>query len=106
MNSLTPVVRARAWGAILTCALSGCATYGKCGVEGCPDDAKITAEVNGRLHNDPDLGGLNMVQVQTLNHVVYLTGEVTDGLQRRTAVYLASQVKDVVRVVNSISLNK
>jgi osmotically-inducible protein OsmY len=47
-----------------------------------------------------------MVQVQTLNHVVYLTGKVTDGLQRRTAVYLASQLKGVVRVENSISLDK
>jgi osmotically-inducible protein OsmY len=106
MYSFTPILRAAVSGVILACVMSGCATYSKCGLDGCPEDAKITADVQARLQNDPDLGGLSMVQVRTLNHVVYLTGQVTDGLQRRVAGYIASETKGVARVENSISLAK
>lgn len=91
---------------LLMTVLSGCATFGKCGVDGCPEDAKITADVKARLGQYPDLQGINDIQVQSLNHVVYLTGEVSDGLAARTAESIARQTKGVSQVVNSISISK
>src|SRR6267143_5379173 len=70
---------------ILTGALPGCATYRKCGVEGCPGDAKITANVQALFAQHPELGPPNQIDVQTLDHVVYLNGQVSAGLQRETA---------------------
>ena len=65
---------------------SGCAVYRKCGLEGCPGDARITAEV------------------QTLEKVVYLTGVVSTDLQREAAEAVALRAPGVKRVVNSIAL--
>jgi hypothetical protein len=33
---------------VLINALAGCATYEKCGLQGCPGDAGITAKIPGR----------------------------------------------------------
>jgi hypothetical protein len=52
----------------LTGVLPGCATYEKCGIGACPGDAKITANVQARLAQHPEIGPL---EVQTLNGVVY-----------------------------------
>jgi hypothetical protein len=42
---------------ILTAVLSGCATYEKCGLEGCAGDAKVTANVHAVLDQHPELPG-------------------------------------------------
>ena len=86
----------------LICALAGCATYDKCGLEGCPGDAKITSKVEAAFARYPDLGAPNEIAVQTLNHVVYLSGPVSDGNMRARAQSIASTVKGVTRVENSI----
>jgi osmotically-inducible protein OsmY len=88
----------------MTGAVSGCAvydTYEKCGFRGCPGDAKITADVRSRLSQCWFLEAY-AIRVQTLNHVVFLDGVVTSGLEIDTAESIASQVPDVARVVNSI----
>jgi osmotically-inducible protein OsmY len=93
-----------AFALILTSALSGCATYGKCGINGCPGDAKITASVQAQLSQHPDLGAPNSIHVETLNRVVYLNGQVSTGMDSRTAESVALQVPGVSRVVNSVAV--
>lgn len=86
--------------------LSGCATYEKCGVEGCAGDRKITADVHAALDQHPQLGAPNSINVQTLNHVVYLTGHVSAGEMRSTAESVAQQVPGVARVEDTIYVTK
>jgi BON domain-containing protein len=92
---------------VLTSLLCGCAAYGsyrKCGHRECPGDAQITAEVRALLDQHPELGPPNQVYVQTLNQIVYLSGEVATDLQRDTADALAGQVAGARRVVDIIGL--
>ncbi|MHB8478329.1 MAG: BON domain-containing protein [Steroidobacteraceae bacterium] len=88
----------------MTGAVSGCAEYDayeKCGLRGCPGDAKITADVQSRLRQCWFLEAY-AIRVQTLNHVVFLNGVVASGLEIDTAESIAREVPDVARVVNSI----
>jgi osmotically-inducible protein OsmY len=82
--------------------LGGCATYDKCGLEGCPGDAKITAAVEALFSQHPDLG--DRITVKTLDRTVYLEGFVNDGLERTTAESIARTASGVVRVVNNITV--
>ena len=88
---------------ILTCTAAGCATYEKCGLGGCPGDANVTANVQALLDQHPELGPPNSIDVQTLDHVVYLNGQVSAGLQSNTAESLARETPGVANVVNSIA---
>jgi osmotically-inducible protein OsmY len=89
---------------VLAGALPGCAAYKKCGFGGCPGDAEITAEVRALFDQHPILQAPNLVEVQTLDHVVYLNGLVDTDLQRQTAESLALEARGVAKVVNSIGL--
>jgi len=91
---------------ILAGALAGCATYEKCGLEGCAGDAKVTANVHAVLDRHPELGAPGSIDVQTLDHVVYLDGFVNTGLERSIAVSLAQQVPGAARVVDSIAVTR
>jgi osmotically-inducible protein OsmY len=91
---------------ILAGALPGCAEYRKCGSGGCPGDAKITANVQALFNQHPELGPPNQIDVRTLDHVVYLDGEVGAGLQRDAAESVALQAPGVARVVNSIAVTR
>ena len=91
---------------ILAGALSSCATFDKCGFAGCAGDAQITANVQAQLDKHPELGAPDQVYVQTLNHVVYLNGEVSSGRQSQVAESVAMKVKGVGRVDNSIGITK
>jgi osmotically-inducible protein OsmY len=90
---------------ILFGALPGCAAYRKCGFEGCAGDASITASVQNRLDQHPELSGLNSINVQTLDHVVYLSGFVSNSLDRGIAKSVAAQAPGVTRVVNNIAVS-
>jgi osmotically-inducible protein OsmY len=90
---------------ILTGALSGCAAYRKCGFDGCPGDAKITAEVRALFNQHPALAPPNLLDVQTLDHVVYLYGVVDTDLEREMAESVALQATGVAKVVNSIGIS-
>ncbi len=92
-------------GLILTVALTGCTSYRKCGFDGCPGDAKITAEVSTALNQHPELEGANSIHVQTLDHAVYLNGLVDTPFQRETAESIALKTPGVARVVNMIAVN-
>jgi osmotically-inducible protein OsmY len=89
---------------VLTAALPGCAVYRKCGLDGCPGDARITADVQARFARYAELQPPNLIYVQTLDHVVYLTGQVNTNFELLTAESVAREVAGVQRVVNSINL--
>jgi osmotically-inducible protein OsmY len=90
---------------ILTGALPACAVYRKCGFSGCEGDAKISAELRTLLQQYPSLEPPNSVRVQTMDHVVYLNGQVNTDLERFTAESVARSIPGVTRVVDSISLS-
>jgi osmotically-inducible protein OsmY len=81
---------------------SGCAAYRKCGFQGCEGDKQITLAVENVIRQYPALEGPNVVRVQTIDHVVYLYGQVNTELERATAREAALSVGGVKRVVNSI----
>jgi osmotically-inducible protein OsmY len=90
---------------VLASVLPGCAAYRKCGFGGCPGDAEITAEVRALFDQHPVLEPPNLLEVQTLDHVVYLNGVVDTDTQRLMAESIAHQAKGVTKVVNSIGLS-
>jgi osmotically-inducible protein OsmY len=69
-------------------ALGGCATYGKYGSDS-TSDAKVTANVQAAIGQNGALGALDSIQVQTIDHIVYLHGMVSEGLQSRKAEAVA-----------------
>ena len=95
------------WALFLAATLSagsGCAVYEKCGFGGCPGDAEITGEVRARFEQHPSIGPPNLLGIQTLDKVVYLTGIFDTDYQRKLATSVAAETPGVVKVVNSIGL--
>ena len=82
-------------------ALCACQTYRKCGLAGCAGDADITATVESQLGR---YTSLYTVHVQTLDKVVYLTGQVDTDVERFWAVSVAGNVHGVSDVVDSMSV--
>jgi osmotically-inducible protein OsmY len=100
-------LRLPALAVVLAAALSGCGAlraYEKCGYAGCPGDAQISADVRAQLKRDPALAPPNLIYVNTLDHVVYLSGEVDTDLQRATAVSIARTTPGAAKVVDIIGL--
>jgi len=91
--------------AVVLVTLMGCASLAPCGIKGCPDDRRITAEVRDKLVEHDELGAPNVVTVQTVNRVVYLRGLVGTPYQKRLAQYLAGQAPGATSVVNLIGLD-
>src|SRR5580692_8581907 len=102
MSRHTPCALALA--VILTC-VSGCAAYRKCGFTGCPGDAEISAEVRALFERHAELEPPNLLDVQTVDRVVYLYGVVDTDFERGMAKSVALQAPGVARVVNSIGLS-
>jgi osmotically-inducible protein OsmY len=90
---------------IVAGTLPACAVYKKCGFAGCAGDAQITAEVRAVFTQHPALEPPNLIHVQTLDRVVYLTGQVDTELERSMAESVARQVAGVKQVMNSINLS-
>jgi osmotically-inducible protein OsmY len=88
-------------GLVIAGVLSGCATFAKCGLKGCPGDAQITADVKALFDRHPEFG--TSIDVQTLDHVVYLHGLVDTPLESEIAKSVALEAPDVTRVVSSIA---
>jgi osmotically-inducible protein OsmY len=84
--------------------LYGCATFDKCGSTGCAGDAKTTANVEAQFRQHAELSPPNLLNVQTLDHVVYLSGLVSSGLQRDDAEEAAREASDGARIVDTISV--
>ena len=101
MTKSTPLY-AVAISILLSGFLPGCAVERKCGVEGCPGDAKIRADVLASISQHPEVGP--RVHVQALDHVVYLSGLVGAGEMKDVAEDAARRTLGVARVVNSIAV--
>jgi osmotically-inducible protein OsmY len=85
-------------------ALGGCATFEKCDSASCRDDAAITTKAQAQLNQSADFGAPNSIRVQTIDHVVYLAGQVDVGLEKRTAASEVQEVPGVAHVVNNIAV--
>jgi osmotically-inducible protein OsmY len=92
-----------AFGLSLANTLAGCAAYEKCGFQGCPGDTMLSAEVQALIAQHPALQPPNLIYVQTLDRVVYLSGMVDTGTERLLAQSVAQAAPGVRRVVNSIA---
>jgi osmotically-inducible protein OsmY len=101
MKNLKPLF-ALACALVLVGALSGCATDQS--AAGKMTDEKITAAVQAMINQHPDVGPPDSVRVQTLDHVVYLSGQVSQGLMKQTAEDVARQTLGVTRVVNNVDV--
>jgi osmotically-inducible protein OsmY len=86
--------------------LAACADLEKCGIDGCLGDKQITANVNQLFSHHAELGAPGQLDGQTINHVVYLNGEVNAGLEKHIAESVAQQVPGVTTVVNSIVVSR
>ena len=82
--------------------LPGCAVFPRS--SDAAVDQKITADVETRFGQYAQLEAPNLLNVQTINRVVYLNGLVSTGLQRRDAELAAGQVQNVDKVVDSIAV--
>ena len=87
---------------LLSGALPGCATFNRCGLGVCPDDAKITADVEARLRQDTVTAPANSIYVSTTNHIVYLNGIVDTRGEKAQAETDARKTAGVTDVVNAI----
>jgi osmotically-inducible protein OsmY len=90
----------------LSSALAGCSTYGKCAGGACGTDAAITTNVRALLDQHAELGAPRSIEVQTIHRVVYLNGQVNGGLDRSIAESIALRAPGVLKVVNSIAVEK
>ncbi len=89
---------------LLTILLSACATNQKCDTKPCSGDAEITEQVRTSLAQHTAVQSMGNIGVQTIDHVVYLTGLVDTGQERSIAESVAKETPGVTRVVNSISV--
>jgi osmotically-inducible protein OsmY len=96
--------RALVFSAIIASVLPACSVYKKCGLDGCAGDAQITAEVRALFNQHAVLEPPNLIGIQTLDHVVFLTGLVDTDFERRIALSVALEASGVTRVVNSIEV--
>jgi osmotically-inducible protein OsmY len=101
MKNLKPLY-ALACALVLVGALSGCATDQSAADK--MTDEKTTAAVQALINKHPDVGPPDSVRVQTLDHVVYLSGQVSQGLMKQTAEDVARQTLGVTRVVNNVDV--
>jgi osmotically-inducible protein OsmY len=100
MNKLRTVVLVP----LLLSALCGCAVTQECKLETCAQDSQITANIQSLFDQRAEFKPPNYVHVKTVNHVVYLTGQVNTDLVRENAESIARDATDGTRVVNSIAL--
>ena len=89
---------------LLSGALCGCAVTPECKVAGCAQDSQITADIQSLFDQRAEFKPPNYVYVKTVNHVVYLTGQVNTDLVRENAESIVRDAADGTRVVNSIAL--
>src|SRR5580698_10934135 len=89
----------------LIAALSGCAGYSKCDSAACASDTQIKSQIERQFAQDPEIEP-NAITVQTIDHKVYLYGEVASSLEIDKAKSLAKNVPGVTEVVSSVAVTK
>jgi osmotically-inducible protein OsmY len=80
-------------------AMTACATVGT-------NDAQTSANVQAALNQHPELGAPGSIDVQTFDHVVYLHGIVSQGMQGQEAEQVALQQPGVSQVQNLLAASK
>lgn len=90
---------------LLVVGLTGCADFRPCAAQACADDKRITADIRQRMKQYPAIEAPNVVRVNTINHVVYLYGQVENEVQRSLAEEIAQTEPGVARVVNSVNFS-
>jgi osmotically-inducible protein OsmY len=85
--------------------LSGCADFSKCDRAACSGDAQIKAKVEAQLAQNLGIEP-NAITVQTLDHKVFLYGEVPSVLEIDKAKSIASHVPGVTEVVSSVVVTR
>lgn len=91
---------------VLLATLSACTEYHalrKCGFAGCPGDKEITAQVEAALRATPGISFWD-IEVQSLDHVVYLHGLVDTDPERARIVEVAARASGGLKIVDSISV--
>jgi osmotically-inducible protein OsmY len=83
-------------------ALSGCAAFDKCSPENCSTDAQTQKNVSDLVDQHREFGPPGNVRVQTVNGVVYLSGQLDSDFQIRSAEAIVRQVPNVKDVVNNL----
>ena len=68
-------------------------------------DAAITAEVKSKLATDVELSTITSIEVDTLNGVVTLAGQVATAETKNRAEEITMGVDGVVRVTNNIQVS-
>jgi hypothetical protein len=86
----------------LAAALPGCALFPQSSNPAV--DQTITADVETRFGQHAELEPPNLINVQTINRVVYLNGSVSSGFQRSYAESVVNQVQGVDKIVDSIAV--
>ncbi len=86
-------------------ASAGCAAFGTCGFGGCPEDAKLSADVWAALKLYPEAQPPNLIRVQSSNHVVFLRGQVDTDTERLSLESAARAAAGDARVVDLINLS-
>jgi hypothetical protein len=86
----------------LAMALPGCAVLPQSSNRAV--DQEITANLQTRFGKQTELEAPNLINVQTINRVVYLNGLVSSGLQRSDAESVANQVQGIDKIVDSIAI--
>jgi osmotically-inducible protein OsmY len=85
---------------VLVGLLSGCAAYQKCGFDGCPGDAQLSAAVHERAQASSVLRG-NLLHIQVLDGVVYVSGMVDSDFEHEQINALFKSVPGVKSVINT-----
>ena len=87
-------------------ALAACATDPASGSAASSSDAKITQNIEAQIDKRPDLAPPEEIEVQTKNHVVYLSGLVDSGVAGENAELVARQTNGVTDVINMIAVEE
>jgi hypothetical protein len=106
MNSKFRKIGGLSSAVILTVVMAGCATHAELGADTGAGDAQVSSNVRALFDQHPELGSPNSIEVQTVDHVVYLNGTVSQGLQSEEAQTVALQAAGVTRVVNTIGVSR
>jgi osmotically-inducible protein OsmY len=108
-NFVCKARRERIGALMIAGALAGCASmHGgqMCGQADCTADSQVTSAVQSSLDQHPEFGPPGQLQVETLNHVVYLYGSVADDLQLALARSVAMNAGGDAKIVSSIGVTE
>jgi osmotically-inducible protein OsmY len=89
---------------IVAASLAGCVAFPES--SNAALNQKITADVETSFRQHAELEAPDLLDVQTINRVVYLNGTVSTGLQREYAESVANKAPGVTKVINSISVTQ